>query len=355
LFLAISVSLYDNHKRRESRISKKIRKRYYETAYSLMADSKRYGELETAKLMGEYGRRKLSSLEKRWLTDMLGNLRIDMDESCNMYNVHTILKALNLKEYFEHELQFSGITHKVRLLRFLILLEEEVPGSRIIPIQFSRYASVRKTAQYAYMLTENSDAFNYFTTPFFQKDFSLWDKVAIDFIMHRRKVSGKNLPDLAYFATSVKDPEAQSIFIAEAGFLNSNAPCKDFENIFRTSASPMIRSQVALTWGLLKYDAGEPMLVEAYRTQPESVKIDILRSLVMFNTHNEADFIAKAYYDAYSHNVRFAAANALYKYGENGLRLFNKLKDESDGNERLIFLEIENGVVNDENWEVATC
>lgn len=350
ILLALFVTFFYIHKVRGNRVKYHIRKKYSDNVHEIITSDVKYGSKEIVDKLN-LGNKKLSYLEKRWFTSLIGYMRIELGEKCNMDNLHTVVDVCNLHDFFERELQYSDIKHRVRMLRFLTILEEEVPGSKIIPLQFTRFESVRKSAQYAYMLTDNSNAFTYFSSPFFQSDFCLLDKVDINYVLKRRQKSGRSLPDLGYWANQVENQDAKSVFVAEARHLNEPKYCKDFSHIFLTSTEDRLKSQIVVTWNVLNYNDGKFILFDLYSKQSEFVKAYILKSISRSESVNSLEFIENAVENAGSLKVKFAGAEALYNYSEEGKAFFYKIKESAPEQEKVMYEEIEHGLVRNNEWE----
>ncbi|MCH4155027.1 MAG: HEAT repeat domain-containing protein [Muribaculaceae bacterium] len=339
-------------KHKDLKIYNKFKADYRDTINRLGNLSSIYTPEEIAEMMNYDRRKPFSDRERRLFIQLLVEMKVEIGEGLNRTNFHNIIVAFDLPHFFERELQYAKVKYRVRLLTWLRFLEESVPGAVIIPLLYHKNGMLRKAAQAAFMWNSKSDPFRFFDNEDFDKRYRPWDKIDIHSIFDNRQCLGLNIPDLAHWLKSPQNNTVKPMFASEIRYLGKNDECQYMVEPFRTTENQELKSEIAHTFGSLRYRESEKLMIDSYRTQPESVKKSIIESVAEMNTGKSLQFLYDSYNEASDFDVRFAAAKGMYNYGQNGRQMFEQLERLASPADSRIFQHIKDPIINHKYNEV---
>ncbi len=302
----------------------------------------------------EYDRRKPMSLrEKRLLVQMIvdtkteiTDTRTDAGETINRTNFHNIIVAFGLQSFFESELQFSRTKYKVRALTWVRFLEENVPGAVITPLLYARNNDLRKAAQATFMWNSVVEPFRFFDNGDYDKYYRDWDKIDIHSILVNRRKWGLPIPNVAHWVKDSKNEKLKPLFASEIRYLNKTNECDELFDTFIRTSNIELKCEIACTLGKMHHVADEENLVDAYKVQVEQVKMAIINAIVDMGTGRQVHFLERCYDEAGDYSVKFAAALALYNYGDEGMQVFNRKQANAGTKYEWIFNHINDPIIN---------
>jgi hypothetical protein len=83
------VTIFYIHKVRGNRVKYRIKKKYSDNVHEIITSDVKYGSKEIADKL-KLGNKKLSYLEKRWFTSLIGYMRIDLGEKWALWTFSRI-------------------------------------------------------------------------------------------------------------------------------------------------------------------------------------------------------------------------------------------------------------------------
>ena len=340
-------------KHKEKKIMDRFLELYRDPMIEIGNDDVIHEPDEIAEMMNFDRRKPMTIREKRLLVQMIADTkteitdtRTDAGETINRTNFHNIIKAFGLQSFFESELQFSHTKYKVRALTWVRFLEENVPDAVVTPLLYSRNNDLRKAAQATFMWNSVVEPFRFFDNGDYDKYYRDWDKIDIHSILVSRRKVGLTIPNVAHWVKDSQNDKLKPLFASEIRYLNKVNECDElFDTFIRTSDSEL-KCEIACTIRKMRHIADEENLVDAYKAQTEVVKVAIINSIVDMGTGRQARFLEQCYDTAGDYSVKFAAALALSKYGDEGMAIYSRKQRSAGAKYQWIFDHINDPIIN---------
>lgn len=299
----------------------------------------------------EYDKKKPLKLEeKRLLTMLLVDFKVDLGDSINRRNFHNIVLAFDLPQFFEREIQFSKVKNRTRILMWIRYLEESISSAVLIPQLYNRNAQIRKAAQATFMWDSPADPFRFFDNANFDANYRPWDKVDIHNIFENRIRWGRNIPTVSQWVASPKNEAVKPLFASEIRYWKKEEECPYLLDSFFETDNMELRCEIAHTLGVMKYKDAEKKMIDSYTMQPEKVKQAIILSVTTMKSGLSLSFLRNAYLEAVDFDTKFAALKGLYEYGIQGRREFDLLECRAGTRDVRMFEHIKSPIINMEEY-----
>lgn len=340
LYLGYGVFRRRNDKRRHRR----IRERYYAPMEEIALNPVRLTRNEIAEKL-DCEKKRLKKLETWVVIQLLMEIKTAAPDKINEHNRHGISEAFKLPTFFERQLQFGRMREKVKVLKSIQTLEEYVSEAVLVRLLSHRKLEMRKAARICYTWLSQNAPFR-----FFDEDINLrltmWDQIEFHNVFKYREQSGFVMPNFMRWVDRIPDESVKAFLIKEISFFDQRENCPVLEKRLSGTREVRIRSEIIRTLGALKHTDAEPQLIQGYHVQPEDIKRSIIRAIVEMNTGKCVNFLREAYETADNRETKREAIEGLYRYGEGGRAMFEKLEALAFADDALLFAHVKNPLIN---------
>lgn len=252
-------------------------------------------------------------------------------------NLHVLLNIFGLVDFLEETIVKDTLHQKVEAL--LMLRAFKTPTNQWIANQLinNKRRRVKRLAMYASIMSSSNTDLGYFESDFFSHNFCLYDEIQLGFVLQRRLSAKRKLPNLAHWAVTQKNPKTQAMFVRMMRQFNQGEYCSELEDLFQHATDGSLISEIARTWGFLKYKEGEELMKDMLLTQPDEGKIAIMHALTRLNTGQSLNTLLDGYKNSGNMMVKFEALRCLYWYGIAGRQKFEEIKANAQDKEKNLF------------------
>ena len=259
-------------------------------------------------------------------------------------NVQVLLNIFGITDFLE-EIVLKEKQH-LKVEALLMLRAFKVPTNQWIANQLinSKRHRVKRMAMYSSIMSNSNTDLQYFESDFFADNFCMYDEIHLGFVLQRRQLGKRKIPNLAHWATLHNDPKAQVMFIRMMRQFNQKEYCSDLEDLFNHNSAGELIEEIARTWGYLGYTDGEQLMSEMLLTQADDSKVAIMHALTRLNTGNSLSALVDGYRNSGSAHVKFEALRCIYLYGNAGREKFEELKAKASEREATYFQFFENNL-----------
>lgn len=255
----------------------------------------------------------------------------------NQKNLEILLDIFGTPVFLEETINKSRMRRKAEAL--VMMRAFRLPINQWIANQLrnaKRYR-VRRLSSYASIMTGSNADLEYFESEFFDKNCCLYDEIQLGYVLQRRKLMKRKMPNLAQLAANQKTPSTQAVFVRLMRQFEQKEFCADLEDMFVNSTSKELTQEICRTWGFLKYEPGEELMQDIVITQGEETRVTILHALTRLRTGKSLDILVNAYRDSGAQHVRYEALRCLFNYGAEGYKKFKELELSAPEYDKQIF------------------
>ena len=255
----------------------------------------------------------------------------------NQKNLLILLDIFGTPVFLEEVINKGRMRRKAEAL--VMMRAFKLPVNQWIANQLrnaKRYR-VRRLSSYASIMTGSNADLEYFESEFFDQNCCLYDEIQLGYVLQRRKLMKRRMPNLAQLANNQQNPSTQAVFVRLMRQFEQSQFCSDLEDLFNNSANKELTQEICRTWGYLKYLPSEDMMWDIILTQPEDTRVTILHALARLKTGRSRDVFVAAYRDSGDQHVRYEALRCLYNYGAAGYAKFKELEMTAPEIDKNIF------------------
>lgn len=255
----------------------------------------------------------------------------------NQKNLEILLDIFGTPVFLEETINKSRMRRKAEAL--VMMRAFKLPINQWIANQLrnaKRYR-VRRLSSYASIMTGSNADLEYFESEFFDRNCCLYDEIQLGYVLQRRKLMKRKMPNLAQLANNQSTPSTQAVFVRLMRQFEQSEYCSELEDLFINSSSKELVQEICRTWGYLKYLPGEELMQDIILTQGEETRIAIMHALARIKSGKSLDILVNAYRDSGDQHVRYEALRCLYNYGAEGYKKFKELELTAPEHDKRIF------------------
>ena len=353
IVLAILIERQENVNRKRRHIIKRLEQRYGE-AIDYIFSIKDEHKMTRDEIISRFHIKGVESMrrgllasdhERRLMCRLIYTrlIRDDIAGPSRTKNLHLLLDIFNLPTFLESEVSLGSMKHKVKSMTMVRAFKLYVSPWVINKLLNSKQTRVRRLALYLSVMSSSDSELEYFETDFFDKNSCIYDEIELGYTLHRRRVAGLKLPNLAHWAHIQKDDATKCMFVRLMRRFDQKEYCDQLKDLFMESKHKKLIEEISRTWGYLHYTDGEQLLVNTMLTQPDDTKVAIMHAVTRMASGQNLELLLDGYKTSNPH-VRFEALRCMYSYGDEGRTLLKKLEAEASQNEKKFFTFFHNPI-----------
>lgn len=268
----------------------------------------------------------LKNWEKKYLTYLI--IGIKNNPGLNENNYKHVLEIFPVTGYWEKKILQNNVSANKNALRILDLLKEGVSGSFFTKKINSDDAALRKHIKSKYLKYASNDAFKFLENNF-DKDFNALDAVRLhDSLKERNAI--RPLPLLTKWLKNSDNQDFQTFIIREIGYFNQRETAPFLIEMFKTSNSDLVKSEIANTLGVLNYEEAVDELAEEYPYNNTVVQEAIIDMMGNIKSKNSFEFLKKIYPETQNGETMIKVIKNMYKIDKQKTNAFVKKSTTSD-------------------------
>lgn len=268
----------------------------------------------------------LKNWEKKYLTYLI--IGIKNNPAFNKNNYKHVLGIFPVTGYWEKKILQNNVSANKNALRILDLLKEGVSGSFFTKKINSDDAALRKHIKSKYLKYASNDAFKFLENNF-DKDFNALDAVRLhDSLKERNAI--RPLPLLTKWLKNSDNQDFQTFIIREIGYFNQRETAPFLIEMFKTSNSDLVKSEIANTLGVLNYEEAVDELAEEYPYNNTVVQEAIIDMMGKIKTKESFEFLKKIYPETQESETMIKVIKNMYKIDKQKTNAFVKKSTTSD-------------------------
>lgn len=255
----------------------------------------------------------------------------------NQQNLQILLDIFAIPVFLEDTIIKSKMKYKADALVMVRAFKLPVNQWLANQLRNNKRYRMRRLSSYASIMTGSNADLEYFESEFFDKNCCLYDEIQLGYVLQRRKLMKRRMPNLAQLAANMQTPSTQAVFVRLMRQFEQREYCPELEELFLNSNNKELTQEICRTWGFLKYEPGEELMQDIILTQGEDTRIAIMHALARMRTGKSLDILVNAYRDSGDQHVRYEAIRCLYNYGPEGYKKFKELELNAPEHDRVIF------------------
>lgn len=274
--------------------------------------------------------------EKKYLTYLI--IGIKNNPAFNKNNYKHVLGIFPVTGYWEKKILQNNVSENKNALRILDQIKEGVSGSFFTKKINSNDATLRKHIKSKYLKYASNDAFKFLENNF-DKDFNALDAVRLhDSLKERNAI--RPLPLLTKWLKNSDNQDFQTFIIREIGYFNQRETAPFLIEMFKTSNSDLVKSEISNTLGVLNYEEAVDELAEEYHYKNTVVQESIIDMMGNIKSKNSFEFLKKIYPETQNGETMIKVIKNMYKIDKQKTNAFVKKSTTSDfEKEALVYIQ----------------
>ncbi len=269
-------------------------------------------------------------LTKKWEIEHLTNLIVTLKQfgkakELNLHNYAMVIEAFDLYTYWEDQTTKGTRVCKKKALRMLDNIGASVPNSIIQRLAYNKDDSLRKLARAESFKINKSNTFKFMEDDF-DKGFNHLDELRIHsgLISNAKK---KTLPLFGRWIRTAKNEDFKCFLIREIAFFNQQESASYLMELYKTTDSVIVKSQIVITFGALKYEPAFTMLTDDYPYSSTPVQNAIVDVMGEYGSPEALDFLKNIYKSTHHDDKSFIKIiENIYKIDCQAKLIFKELR-----------------------------
>ena len=268
----------------------------------------------------------LKNWEKKYLTYLI--IGIKNNPGLNENNYKHVLEIFPVTDFWEKKIQQNDVSENINALRILDQIKEGISGSFFTKKINSNDATLRKHIKSEYLKYASNDAFKFLENNF-DKDFNALDAVRLhDSLKERNAI--RPLPLLTKWLKNSDKQDFQTFIIREIGYFNQRKTAPFLIQMFKTSNSDLVKSEISNTLGVLNYEEAVDELAEEYHYKNTVVQESIIDMMGKIKSKESFEFLKKIYPETQNGETMIKVIKNMYKIDKQKTNAFVKKSTTSD-------------------------
>lgn len=264
--------------------------------------------------------------EKKYLTYLI--VGIKNNPALNENNYKHVLEIFPITGFWEKKILQNDVSENKNALRTLDQIKEGVSGSFFTKKINSNNATLRKHIKSKYLKYASIDAFKFLENNF-DIDFNALDAVRLHDSLKERDAI-RPLPLLTKWLKNSDNQDFQTFIIREIGYFNQRETAPFLIQMFKTSNSDLVKSEISNTLGILNYEEAVDELAEEYPYNNTVVQESIINMMGNIKSKNSFEFLKKIYPETQNGETMIKVIKNMYKIDKQKTNAFVKKSTTSD-------------------------
>lgn len=346
LIVLLYILFWDMHNRKaEQRRRAELKEAYFVKLKDIVSSGKEISSDEVRQLLGITGNSVFKYSERLFLIDIFLELRmlVKIDE-ISILNMQNAVNAFGLREFMEERLISGKDREKMKVIQAIRLLHMDVPDSYVTRIINHRDRNLQKAARLYYILSNEEDPFKYMEGKNSEGSFLPWDMLETHQIFEDCMAINKKLPSFVPAMNHVDNNIMIEFLIKETAYWGSDREM-DYLLKYIESDDEALKKAVLESVSYRKMSQVKENLKDIYYRQSENVKRAVLYTIFLISDSDESAFFRDAFDSTSSQLTKRMALYCLWKSGDSGRKVFSQLKDSAAANDIILFLHVENKII----------
>lgn len=344
MLITMCAKIYQRHK--VEKAERRIMKKFYQPFREICEDKERLHTDEIRKRTDYDPDYVWSKREMQIWIKFFIQIHTEMTEESSEENFQTSLTVVGVIDYIDHELSYGAHSKKGPLLEDLMCLNGSVPESAYINLANDKNPDTQRLAREAYILMSKDDPYRFFADET-DRSVCLMAQMTIHWILQQRANAHKINPSMIPVVDIQTCTPVVAFLLREVGYYGDEDDMTHVIPYF-SSSELMLRKAAFECVGSHKDLEAEKTMMDVFNQQTDELQWTILDSVMRINSGKALDFLTSAYKSVDVRDTRRAALRSLYKYGDRGRLVFEKLKAEAPQRDLLMFRHVENKLINNE-------
>ena len=285
---------------------------------------------------------RISELRKhdpRMFAQLISSLRMELSEILYLPNIMFICEATGVTEYFDKCLVSRKKVFEI--LQMIVNLNIPINEGELAIYLNHHNTNIRLMARLAYIISTDNEPYKFLEEDLNQRLLP-WRPMLTHRLFGWLQECNRPMPDFITIADMLRNEKSAAFMIEEVAYWGSEDEKNQLSKFF---LSPRYNCRIAAmraTAQLARVE-NEKMLIESYNQQPESIKREVLKTILAINSGKQIDFLVHVYDTTASKETREQAMTCLYLYGSEGRRKFEMIRAQSQLNDeqRVMFNQID--------------
>ena len=314
---------------------KKLEEKFRQPLYNLMILPDPPSALELEETLG-CKIEDLKQYDPKMFTQMISSLRMELCEILYLPNIQFICEITGVIDYIERCL--VGRKRVFEILQMVVNLNIRISEGELAIYLNHHNTNIRLMARLAYTICTENEPYQYLEEDLNQK-MPPWRPMLTHRLFGWLQECGRPMPSFLTIADALKNDQAAAFLIEEVAYWGSENEKNELSKFF---LSPRFNRRLAAmrATAQLARAENEPALIESYDRQPESIKRELLKTVLAINSGKQVDFFEHVYNTASSKETQEQAMTCMYLYGPEGRRRFEIIRSQTQiGDEHRILLD----------------
>lgn len=344
MLITMLSKIYERRKTRKA--EKKIYDKFYEPFKAVCEDKERLRTDEIRSRTDYDTDIVWSKAEMQLWIKMFIQIHTEMTEESSEENFQASLTVVGVIEYIDHELSYGAHRKKGPLLEDLMCLNGHVPESAYINLANDKLPDTQRLAREAYILMSMDDPYRFFNDET-DRSVCLMAQLTIHWILQQREKANKINPSMIPVIDMQSCTPVVAFLIREVGYFGNE---EDMTHVipYFSSSEQQLRKAAFECVGNYKHLEAEKTMMNVFNQQTDELQWTILDSVMRIGSGTALDFLTQAYSSMDVRDTRRAALRSIYMYGDDGRRVFERLRLEAPVRDRRMFEHVEDKLINNE-------
>lgn len=274
----------------------------------------------------------IKSNDAYYYAKMLENARMSMYEVVVLPNMQPLAMTLGVCDRFE-----SHLLHRkdvFRTLQMMLMLQITISEGRLANYVNHTNREIRMMARLNYITCSLNDPYRYLLEDLNEPQ-SLYRPMLLNYIFGWMLFQDRHMPNFLNLVDNIENDESSAYMLEEVLYWGKDTEKERVKNYLKDSRYK-VRVAAMKVVAMLGDDSAEDILLEIYQDQPETIRQEILRTLLALNTGRQTEFFKNAYETSSARETQSVALLCLYQYGNSGRRLFEIMRSEANEETRRL-------------------
>lgn len=268
--------------------------------------------------------------------EVLTHIRMSMNDTLYFPNLQLLCEVTGVREAVERRLKERKDVFRV--LQMVNTLPLKINEGLLAIYTSHSNKQISQLARLAYCMCSQTEPYQYLMKDINQPQ-STWYCSTIHRILGWKRVQNLPMPPLFMSASICENAQMAAFIIEETSYWGTEEEKHNLVKFFNDKRIPCrIAAVRALT--RLGYAEAEDQIYNAYESQPQIVRREMIKALANFHSGKYIEFFAEQYKTTPSHTSRRNILECLYNYCEAGRIRFETLDKETGDQDAVFFSQI---------------
>ncbi len=314
---------------------KKLEENFREPLYNIMILPDPPSAMEIEEMLG-CRIDELKQYNPQMFTQLISSLRMELCEILYLPNIQLVCGITGVTDYIERCL--VGQKRVFEILQMVVNLNIRISEGELAIYLNHHNPNIRLMARLAYTTCTENEPYQFLEEDLNQK-MPLWRPMLTHRLFGWLQECGRPMPSFLTIAESLKNDQAAAFLIEEVAYWGSETEKNELSKFF---LAPRYSSRLAAmrATAQLARQENEQALIDSYDHQPESIKREILKTILAINSGKQVDFFERVYNITSSKETQEQAMTCMYLYGSEGRRRFEIIRSQTQiGDEHRVLLD----------------